>query len=187
MIKEYKNAVDAASTFITIACTAISIYLFAVAKNVDDELKMSTQKIEYLSNRMDSAIARIEPVVNETHKLTNDLAKKTAQRAPSSLKGSSGAAASQLKKYWEKGAELMDNGRYEKAIAQYKEIAKLSAGSRSEAYFNIAIAYSKLLHGDCSERKQELYGNAMLSYLKKAAHGGSKEAQRLLQKYGESW
>jgi tetratricopeptide (TPR) repeat protein len=133
---------------------------------------------------MDSTIMRIEPVINRADSkldiIVKILAQQKTQQHPKRQNDNV-----PVKELWNKGCILENEGKYLEAIAQFEEVVKQDKSFEAEAYFNIAIAYAKLSHGDFPDEKQEEYKDEMLRYLKKAAKLKNQEAVQLLQKYGE--
>jgi tetratricopeptide (TPR) repeat protein len=151
-------------------------------------MQETSRRIEFLTNRMDSALTRMEPLLEKvnitTASIADNLSKKPVKQE---YQKQQPHVASQVEKYWKEGYKLITEGKYKEAIDQFEKVVNQDPEQKKETYYNIAVAYAKLSHGDFTESEQELYRDNMLYYLRKAARLGDKESQNLLKKYGESW
>jgi tetratricopeptide (TPR) repeat protein len=182
-IQEYTNEIAVAGIIVTVISIAVSICVTVIAVKVDNELKKAVGRIEALSNKTDSTVTKMEPVLQQ---IAISLVEKATEKY-SPAPNDNSTNVSQVEKYWKAAAKFMKEEDYLKAIEQYGKIVKLSVDSRKKAYFDIAIAYAKLSFGDYTDSEQESYRASMEDYMKKAARLGNKEAQQLFREYGEKW
>lgn len=165
IVHKHQTTVNIAGIFVTVAGIIVGIYFACIATKADNELKVSAQRIENLTGRMDSVITGMDTVVKninlKTDTMANILAQQTAVH-PSSLKNNNGTNASRVEKYWKKGNELLHAGKLKEAITQYGKVENLSNANRNEAYFKIAVAYAKLSYENCPDSEQKTYKNIWL-------------------------
>jgi hypothetical protein len=132
---------------------------------------------------MDSALRRIEPVVRKTDStLVEILSKEIIKQKPPKQQNDNVPVVSQLEILWREGYDLLYEKKYLEAIERFEKVATQDERFKKDAYYNIAIAYAKLLKEDTNGNKQ-LYDDLMVKYLKKAADQGDEEAKELLIKY----
>jgi hypothetical protein len=93
------------SAIVTIVSILVSIGVAIVAYNEDEKIKESNEKIELLSNEMNSAIMRMELVLNS---IENNFA-ETEMKDYSNPKSNDSNVILQVKEQWENGDKLMGN------------------------------------------------------------------------------
>jgi len=173
-----KNRLEIVSVIVTVICTVATIVVTVIALRADKKIGKSTQKIEMLANRMDSAITRIEPVIWKTGKMTDSM---TILLAQVSVK--QGPSKQHPNAELDEGRELLNAGKYNESIAQFNKIANQG----KEAYFYMAIAYARLTDENRTEKELESYRKSAEFYLKQAAQLGNAKAQQFLKEHGASW
>jgi tetratricopeptide (TPR) repeat protein len=186
-----KTTIDIFGIVVTIVSTAVSIYVFLIAKNADREIKESTARIEELAIRIDSATAKIDSVTariensvayvkeetTATKKFIAELRVKQLAPIRNSPYSPDVEPSNQAVNDWfMKGCDAANNGKYREAIENFKKVIDKEP-KHARAYYNLAIVNYKLYHD---------IDNAV-PYLKKAAQLGYSEARKLLKNNGYGW